>query len=191
MAVAIHQRAFKDFFLTFLGPSFLRLLYRFYVYGETEIAIAGEHNGRLIATLLGTRQPEGFYRRLTRKYSFMFACASLIPLLKRPTIFPRLIRALLYRGDTPSQSVGGALLASVCVDPMFEGRGVGKKLVTAFECEMWKRRAKFVYLTTDHDNNMATHNFYETLGWSVGAEFTTHEARPMRRYYKEAPSKTE
>ena len=57
-AIVIHQAAFPDFFLTFLGPVFLKLLYRFYIQGKTEIALAAEHDGKIVATLLGTTHPQ-------------------------------------------------------------------------------------------------------------------------------------
>lgn len=76
-AVAIHQSAFPGFFLTFLGPDFLKLLYSFYVQGETEVALVGEYKGQVIGTLLGTTQPHGFYKRLATRYFLSFAWARL------------------------------------------------------------------------------------------------------------------
>lgn len=127
---------------------------------------------------------------MSTRYFLRFAWASLEPLLSRPTILPRLIRALFYRGDTPYQSFGGALLSSVCVDPGFQGKGIGEKMVTAFEIEMWNRGAKFLYLLTDRDNNQAAHNFYKKLGWTIEIEFSTHEGRHMCRYWKKAQATT-
>ena len=85
-------------------------------------------------------------------------------------------------------ATGGALLASVCVDPGIHGNGIGTRIVEAFESEMWKRGAKFVYLTTDFDNNQDTQRFYEKIGWSIESEFSTPEGRLMRRYWKMRPT---
>ena len=117
-----------------------------------------------------------------------FAWASLKPLLQQPAIFPRLVRALFYRGDAPLSATGSALLASVCLDPGLQSKGLGKKMVAAFESEMWKRGAKFAYLTTDLDNNQDTQRFYEKIGWSIESEFSTPEGRLMRRYWKMRPT---
>jgi ribosomal protein S18 acetylase RimI-like enzyme len=186
-AVRIHQAAFDSFFLTFLGADFLELLYHFYTTGRTEVALAGELGGRIIGTVIGTTQPLGFYARLAKYHFVPFAYACVRPLIQRPRIFPRLVRALLYRGDAPRFSASGALLASICVDPAFQGRGLGRKLLAAFESEMWKRRAEFVYLITDRENNHATVSFYERLGWTVESEFLNPERRALRRYWKMAP----
>jgi GNAT superfamily N-acetyltransferase len=186
--VAIHRAAFPGFFLTFLGPDFLKLLYSFYVQGKTEIALVGKYKEQVIGTLLGTTQSHGFYKRLAKRYFLRFAWASLKPLLQQPAIFPRLVRALFYRGDAPLSATGGALLASVCLDPGLQSKGIGKEMVAAFESEMWKQGAKFVYLTTDLDNNQATQRFYEKIGWSIESKFTTPEGRLMRRYWKMRPT---
>lgn len=186
-AVAIHEASFPDFFLTFLGPDFLKLLYRFYIVGESEIALAGVYRGKLVATLLGTSQPQKFYKRMATRYAFRFAVAALKPFSKRPSILPRLLRALFYRGGCPSFAEGGALLASICVDLPFQNLKIGAHLVAAFEKEVFGRGAKYAYLTTERDNNSKTRAFYEKLGWTATSEFTTPEGRVMLAYYKFRP----
>ena len=178
-AIAIHQAAFPGFFLTFLGPEFLNLLYRFYVTGPTEIALAAFYRDQIAGTLLGTTQPQKFYRRLATKYAWRFALAALRPFLQKPTILPHLIRGLIYRGDHPDFEKGGALLASICADVRFQHKGVGRCLVTAFEREVLRRGARFAYLATDRDHNEKTRLFYERIGWINTTEFTTQEGRAM------------
>jgi ribosomal protein S18 acetylase RimI-like enzyme len=117
----------------------------------------------------------------------LFGWACFKPLLRRPSIFRRLVRALLYRGDPPLSSQNGALLASICVDPDSQGSGIGNEMLAAFEWEMWKRNADFVYLLTDRDENQAVQGFYWKHGWIVETEFTTPEGRTIRRYWKWRP----
>ena len=186
-AVTVHQAAFPGFFLSFLGSDFLNLLYRFYALGETEVALVAACDQWIVGAIIGTINPHGFYGRLARRYFAGFAWASMKPLLKRPNIFPRLVKALLYRGDSPCTEGNGALLASVCVDPSVAGKGIGRELVMAFESGMWARGASFIYLTTDRDDNVPTQRFYEKMGWAVESEFFTAQGRAMRRYWKKAP----
>lgn len=182
-AVAVHTAAFPNFFLTILGNNFLELLYRFYVTGESEVALAVLHQGQVIGSALGTSQPQQFYRRLAVKNSWQFALAAFKPFLKKPAILPRLLRALVYRGDYPPLGTDGALLASICVDPLFQNKGVGQNLLAAFEKEVFRRGATFIYLVTER-NNQKVRNFYEKLGWSVTERFTTREGRNMVVYCK-------
>lgn len=178
-AVAIHEAAFPDYFLTFLGRDFLKLLYRFYIRGDEEIALAGLYHNQVVATVLGTTQPQKFYRRLATRYFFPFAWAALKPFLRKPAILPRLVRALTYRGDHPPIEADGALLASICVDVPFQNQGLGKHLVAAFEREIFQRGVKFGYLITDRFNNGKTLSFYKKVGWHEMSEFTTQQGRPM------------
>jgi GNAT superfamily N-acetyltransferase len=178
-AIVVHAAAFPDFFLTFLGQDFLKLLYRFYIAGDEEIALAGIYLGKLAGTLLGTTRPRQFYRRLANKYFWQFALASLWPFIKQPTILPRLMRALTYRGDYPPLDEGGALLASICVDIPLQNRGFGKYLLSSFEEEIFRRGCKFGYLITDRLNNDKTINFYKKNGWEETHAFTTPQGRQM------------
>lgn len=182
-AVAIHAAAFPNFFLTILGNNFLELLYRFYVTGESEVALAILYQGQVIGSALGTTQPQQFYRRLAIKNSWQFALAALKPFLKKPAILPRLLRALIYRGDYPSLGTDGALLASICVDPLFQNKGVGQNLLAAFEKEVFRRGAAFIYLIAERDNQKVR-NFYEKSGWAAMEQFTTKEGRNMLVYCK-------
>jgi GNAT superfamily N-acetyltransferase len=184
VAVETHRSAFPDFFLSFLGPSFLSLLYRFYIQGDTEVALAAECSGQVVGTVIGTCDPRGFYKRLAVRHLLAFAWASLVPLLSQPSLSFRLVRALLYRGDAPAGMEGGALLASVCVNPHFKRQGIGRKLVHAFEAEVWDRGAGFIYLLTDREDNLPAQAFYEKVGWTIESEFMTPQARAMRRYWK-------
>jgi GNAT superfamily N-acetyltransferase len=178
-AVAIHASAFPDYFLTFLGRDFLKLLYRFYVKGETEIALALLYRDQLAGTLLGTMQPQQFYRRLATRNFLPFALAAFKPFLKRPAILPRLVRALTYRGDAPPLAAGGALLASICVDVPWQNQGLGRYLVAAFEKEIFQRGASFGYLITDRLGNDKTLAFYQKTGWQEMHAFTTPQGRAM------------
>ena len=68
--------------------------------------------------------------------------------------------------------------------PDYKGKNVGEALVLKFEDKVSKMGARFVYLTTDSENNKPVNDFYEKLGWSVESEFRTREGRAMRRYWK-------
>ena len=64
-------------------------------------------------------------------------------------------------------------------------KDIGKALVLKFEDEVSRKGVRFVYLTTDRENNEKVNNFYQELGWSIESEFLTKEGRTMRRYWKD------
>ena len=62
--VAVHMRSFEGFFLTFLGPAFLRELYASTLADPSGIGFVVEKDRCICGFVAGTVQPSGFYRRL-------------------------------------------------------------------------------------------------------------------------------
>lgn len=184
-SVEIHLLAFPGFFLSFLGPRFLRLFY-----GEAialgEIAFAGEVDGKVAGFVMGSTRPGGFYKLLLRRRLVGFALAAAPAVLRRPGIALRVGRALAKPGEAV-RSEGTATLMSIAVDPGVQGVGLGKGLVLAFIEEAARRGASKVDLTTDRDANERTNAFYRSLGFRVARELTTPEGRVMNEYEFDLP----
>jgi len=181
--VMIHQNAFPGFFLTFLGPRFLKEFYAAFLQESTSIALVDRdsESGRILGFVVGTIQPSGFFKRLLKRRWWAFCFASLGALMRKPASAPRVLRALFYRGSPP----GGhdrALLSSIAVDPGSGGRGLGKALVESWVEEVRKRGMPGCYLTTDAVGNEPVNRFYERCGWKVESTYVTPEGRKMNRY---------
>lgn len=181
--VEIHLRSFPGFFLSSLGPRFLSLYYESIAttddgIGFISIASTGFSEG----FVAGTTNPRGFYSRLLKRSGVRFFIASLTAAFKKPTIIPRLVRALFHPSDNPiGESVAG--LYSVGVLPEAQGKGVGSRLVRAFLCEADKHGCERAFLTTDQDNNEATNRFYEKMGFKIERQYITPEGRRMNEYW--------
>ena len=161
--VKVHLEGFPGFFLTFLGDSFLRELYSAILVDQDGICfVASDENG-VVGFVAGTAQPAGFYRRLLQQRWWRFAFASVIPVLKRPTIVPRLLRAFSMPDQVTHQTRRGTLM-SIAVLPGSQGMGGGRTLVLAFLDAAAKRGLHQVDLTTDRDNNAAANRFYQNMG---------------------------
>ena len=179
----VHQQSFPGFFLSFLGPRFLKLYYRnicssveglCYVYLNS--------NGTPSAFIAGTSNPRGYYSRLLKREWFNFALASLWPICLQPMIIPRILRALLHPGRNPiGTDVAG--LFSIGVLPDLQGSGAGRKLAQKFLVEAKLKKCKKVFLTTDQDNNEGVNSFYEKLGFSIERQYETSEGRKMNEYW--------
>ena len=175
---AVHLAAFPGFFLSFLGPRFLRELYRAIVDDEECIAYVAVADGRVIGFVAGSAS-SGFYRRAARRRWFRFALASFGAFLRKPKIAPRLLRALYA---PPKAALEGALLMSLAVDPRVQRSGAGRLLTAAFTEGAKQRGAKAVVLTTDRDGNDAVNAFYRAQGFTAAGEFVTPEGRAMNEY---------
>src|SRR5262249_54117429 len=181
--VALHVRSFPDFFLTFLGPKFLALLYWDLVNGEGALGLVDEEAGRLRGVVAGAAKQAEFFAELLRQRRWAFARAAAGALLRRPPLPPRLLPALrrpaaaVRRPAEAREASAEACLMTLAVDPSAQGRGVGAALVEAFCRELAARGAPAVCLTTDRDDNASVNRFYERLGFRVARAFTTPEGR--------------
>ena len=181
--VAVHLASFPSFFLSFLGTDFLSLFYSGIISAQEGIAFVYLNDaGILVGFVAGTKNPRGFYSRLLKRDWFKFALVSINPILHKPSIILRVIRAVLHPSDNPAgDDVAG--LFSIGVLPEWQGSGAGKKLVQAFLDEATRRGCKSVFLTTDRDNNDAINAFYKKLGFSIECQYMTPEDRRMNEYW--------
>jgi ribosomal protein S18 acetylase RimI-like enzyme len=186
--IAVHLQGFPDFFLTFLGPEFLRLLYWNIMTDRDGVALVACQSDRIDGLVAGVLRQSGFYRRLINQHRWAFACASLKAVLKKPSIAPRLLRAL-RRPAEAQDSAADACLMSIAVRPEAAGRGLGQQLVRAFCDELARRGAPAVCLTTDRTNNERPNRFYQQLGFQLSSTFVTPEGRAMNEYVISLPLK--
>jgi ribosomal protein S18 acetylase RimI-like enzyme len=180
--VKVHMRSFPGFFLTFLGTRFLRLFYdELLKYPGRAAFVARDQKGSILAFVTGVSRQGGFYASLIRHRWAGFALASLGAILRRPSVIPRLVRALTYPRLTESAS-SPALLMSIAVDPGAFGGGIGQKLLGAFMEAMRRQNVRVVSLTTDRDDNERTNRFYLRYGFQLARTFVTPEGRWMNEY---------
>ena len=121
--ISLHQAAFPDFFLTSLGPAFLRLLYDGFIMHPKGICLVAEEQGNVVGFAAGTINPDGFFSALLRRQAFRFAMAAVPGLLRNPFFVARkCLGALFYRGETPGGIPDAALLSSLAVSPATQSR---------------------------------------------------------------------
>jgi ribosomal protein S18 acetylase RimI-like enzyme len=182
--VRVHQAAFPGFFLTRLGPGFLRAYYRLVLdYPGGVLAVAAE-DGVVTGFVAGFLDPPGFYRCL-RAGAWRFVLPLLGRVLTRPALAPEILRGLRRSGGhaLPAPCPGTpAELSSVGVDPAREGRGAGQALVGYFIAEMTARGAGWIGLSTDADDNARVNRFYQRLGFHLAETYVQPPDRSMHAY---------
>jgi ribosomal protein S18 acetylase RimI-like enzyme len=181
--VAVHIRAFPDFFLTFLGSGFLEEFYKSFLYDDQGIGFVAmdTETNEILGAIVGPLSPKGYFKRLLKRRWCAFCLASLVAVIKKPSVVKKLFRAVFYRGQSP-QGKDRALLSSISVSPDAQGKGVGKALALRWLEEVKGRGSKGAFLTTDAENNDAINSFYQKLGWKRESVYTTSEGREMNRY---------
>ena len=180
--VNVHLSSFQGFFLSFLGPGFLDLLYTYIVSSPHGVGyVSLNDRDQIVGFVCGPTQSSGFYRRFFKKQWRRIVLAALWPVMSRPGIGPRLVRIVLYPSQASTDS-GIATLMSIAVLPEYQNRGIGKVLVQEFLNEMQRRDTRRVNLTTDKDGNDAVNAFYRGLGFQLVRSFVTPEGRRMNEY---------
>jgi ribosomal protein S18 acetylase RimI-like enzyme len=179
--IQVHMDAFHGFFLTFLGPAFLREFYMGVCEDPSGIALVTDESS-VAGFVVGTVEPSGFYKRLIQKRWWKFALASVRPVIEKPMIVPRLIRALNLPSKMAYPGVKMGTLMSLGVSKKFHGNGIGKHLVSSFLENSRKRDVEVVNLTTDAVGNESTNEFYQKMGFTVVSVFETPEGRLMNEY---------
>lgn len=180
---SLHMKSFPDFFLTSLGPRFLRLLYAGFAHEPGGICIVVEDKGVVVGFAAGTTAPDVFFGRLLRRQGWRFALAAIPGLLRNPGFVARkCFGALFYRGEQPAGLANAALLSSLAVSPACGGQGLGQQLVQAFADASQRQGCSAIYLTTDEADNARVNRFYAKCGFVLRDTFKRPGKRVMNRW---------
>lgn len=184
--VAVHQKAFDGFFLTKLGPAFLRQLYGAFAFRNGGVLrVLCSEDGRIVGFAGGAIEPGSFFHGLKKEKGLAFFIRALPGLIKNPIlVFKKLWYAVFYKGETPSTLSHAALLSSICVTPEMAGMSLGKKLLVDFEEVVQYKCAGSLFLTTDKYGNDNVVAFYLKSGYKVQSEFFQADGRNMLRLIK-------
>lgn len=68
------------------------------------------------------------------------------------------------------------------VRPSFEGRGIGRLLMTITECELLKRGIDTAWLTTEADYSFRAVGFYRALGWTEARRLDDGQIRFEKKF---------
>ncbi len=170
--VSLHMAAFRNHFLTDLGERFLKSYYHLVLDCPAGILmVAKQVNASCIIGFVGGSVDKQELYTFIRKgrSSFFIPLLLCFPRLLRS---PKLVRRLFHLRRRIQRIVSleatqarTAELASVAVNPIYQGRAVGKRLVLAFNSFALARGAEVVTLITDAHDNMYVNGFYDNLGF--------------------------
>ena len=187
--VDVHCSAFKGFFLTELGSSFLQLYYSSYFKEPTAILLVAEKEGEVVGFSSATSLSAGFNTRLVKKDFLRYALRGCVIALTKPKALVNLAKNWSHRDPSVVDNGDYAELMSIAVLPNAQGAGVGKQLIQKTEEVVKSQSASRFSLTTDYYNNESTIAFYKRCGYEVMYEFTAYPNRRMYRMIKGIISK--
>ncbi len=166
-AAALHAREISEGFLTFLGPRFLRRLYRRVARAPGCFLLVVEENRETVGFLAGSTNVASLYRSFLLHDGVAATLAS----------GGRLVRSWRRVMETLRHGTGaageGAELLAVAVDPMARGRGVGTLLVRGFLTEVQRRKGCAAHVVVAADNEIAI-ALYRRAGFHTVKRFELH-----------------
>lgn len=183
--VSLHEECFPDYYLTQLGPSFLRAMYGWYVESPEAIAhVALDGDGRVVGFVAGTIDDTSYRTSLFRaRWRPMLAALGRL-FVSQPALT---LRLLGERKDLAQQALATVLtrrspkttgpdvgirrgpstasLVSIGVEPSARRSGLGRSLAESFQREARDRGCGTVTLSV-RDDNVGARRFYESLDWT-------------------------
>jgi glycosyltransferase involved in cell wall biosynthesis/ribosomal protein S18 acetylase RimI-like enzyme len=185
--VNIHQQAFADFFLTQLGPKFLRRYYELVLSYGRGIILTKHDGGTLQGFVCGFLNPPEFYRLMWEERR-AFMLPAVFALLRHPTLTNGVLSGIQRLQTSVAQAQPVTCeLSSIAVAPEVSRNGVGKSLLKAFLAQSWTMQAECVSLTTDAEENDAANRLYHEIGFSVVRRFLQRKGRWMNEYVIQRP----
>ena len=177
----LHMKAFPDFFLTQLGFTFLKTLYTGYAEDENSGIIVAERKDRIIGFIAYSNDYSMFYKGLIKNHLVVFALCSVCAAIRHPSFIKRLLGAF-KKSDSVKKEEKYVELASICVDPRIESKGVGSALIRHLKDNVDFNRFAYINLETDADGNDAANSFYCKNDFTLERQFVTAEGRRMNEY---------
>lgn len=177
----LHKKAFPTFFLTQLGIPFLKTLYTGYIKDKNSGIIVAENKDRIVGFIAYSKEYSSFYKGLIKNHLFKFAFCSLGAAIKHPSFIKRLLGAF-KKSDSVVKEEKYVELASICVDPRIESRGLGSKLIDYLKGIVDFDVYAYINLETDADDNEGANYFYVKNGFKLARTFVTAEGRRMNEY---------
>lgn len=97
--VAIHQSAFKDFFLTSLGSRFLTTYYSCFIKSGETVTLCAEEDGSLLGFSASTSVSKRFNSRLIKTNALRFSVLAFKMLFTNPSALVRLVKNFTKKSD--------------------------------------------------------------------------------------------
>lgn len=177
----LHMRAFPGFFLTQLGIGFLRTLYSGYLEDENSGIIVAEDDTVIVGFIAYSNNYSQFYKGFIKNHIIKFALCSLGAALRHPSFVKRILGAF-KKSESVIKNERYVELASICVDPLRENKGIGSALIDQLKDTVDFNNYAYINLETDADDNDVVNLFYVKNGFKLARSFTTAEGRIMNEY---------
>jgi ribosomal protein S18 acetylase RimI-like enzyme len=166
----LHAGQISEGFLSLLGRSFLRRLYRRIVRSPESFVFVADSEGRVVGFIAGTADVSTLYRTFLLRDGLVAGLTAAPRLLAH---WRRVLETVRHGFSSSDGTRHGFELLSVAVDTASARRGIGRALVAAFQQEVSERGSSAAYVVVGADNTPAI-DLYERTGFSLSERFELH-----------------
>jgi len=182
--VEVHKDSFNGFFLTTLGNRFLSLYYDC-IRRDNESILLGIYDENILSGFCAaTILSKGFNLKLIKNNPLKFLTIGFILLISKPDSLIRLIKNFSKSNPEIIDNGEYSELLSIGISSNYQGKGIGRKLLTELEKELKLKNSSKLSLTTDYNNNNKAIEFYKGLGYTIYYDFIAYPDRKMYRMIK-------
>lgn len=182
--IDVHNKSFKNFFLTELGPNFLYAYYDGIRKDIGGILLGYFSDGKLYGFCAASLQSKGYNTTLIKNNIVRFSVVGFRILFSKPSALIRLVKNLSKTQVKAKDDGDYAELFSIATVPEMQGKGIGRKLLIELEQDLKDKGVSKLSLTTDYYRNESTLAFYKKMGYGVLYEFNAYPDRKMYRLIK-------
>jgi ribosomal protein S18 acetylase RimI-like enzyme len=167
-AATLHTGQIGEGFLSLLGPTFLRRLYRRVARTPVSFLLVVDDGATTVGFLAGSTDVAGLYRSFVLRDGPSAALASAGRLLRS---WRRVLETLRHGTGEGAQ---GAELLAIAVDPEVRGQGAGTLLVNGFLGEIGRLGQDSAHVVVAADNERAV-ALYARAGFRAAGRFELHQ----------------
>ena len=173
----IHLLAFKGFFLSSMGKSFLKNMYLSYAEDEKSSLLVALEDEKAVGFLSYSKDIDELYKFMSKKHTVSFAINCVGAAVKNPKkVFSKIHR--FFKPVEEPRKEKYVKLSSIGVLPEYQRRGIGTLLINKM-MEDVSSTDGYVSLDTDAKNNDNAIKFYTKNGFIKSREFIADENREM------------
>lgn len=176
----LHLAAFPGFFLTTLGPAFLRIMYKAFLLNPGGVFVVDDGGEFIQGFAVGALKSEAKDRHLALRFLPQFVIAFMPAFARHPVRVVRRVASQFFSVREGLNIADGAMvLRSIAVRPDLRGGEIAGRLLADFEERARRLGASSVVLTTDALENDRAIGFYRKHGYRVIQEFLQDGRRRM------------
>lgn len=170
---SIHQQVLKNGFLSSLGNSFLKSIYRELAIDSHSCLLCVLQDNTVAGFICGTTNTSVFYKRYLRR-NFLRSCFALLPKISSFKFLKRIVETLAIPTQTKKIELPPAQLLNFCVSDQCQGNGIGTLLFDNLMLWFHRNNISEVTIITGKEQ-VSAQRFYKKQGLREQTKVTIHD----------------